>query len=185
MNPASSIESMISENPYAYTQSSALPVPADVQGTFGDRELAAVVGPKADDYLHQWKTSTRFNWAAFFFGGAWMMYRKMYLETFALVGSCSILNLVVHFGYIAAIGTVPPSQIQALLSIATWVVIGCWANLWYRYHVGRVISKARSHGHEGEELLQVLAKRGGTSAVAVVLFVVAMITLFIATPPTL
>jgi len=45
-----------------------------------DAELKAVFGPHTDYYVAQWRGTAprQSNWAAFFFSGIWLLFRRMY-----------------------------------------------------------------------------------------------------------
>ena len=149
-------------------------------------ELRAFVGPNADYYLPGWWAKKwKWNWAAFFFGGWWIAYRKMYKA------------FVIFFGIIlteTSIELVFFPNLAELIGRATYVVYaivcGAFGNTWYYRKAKAVIADAHSHGGQQWDPAGVpdvygeLRKRGGTSVliaiVAVALaFVIAFATLMV------
>ena len=96
--------------------------------------------------------SISWNWAAFFMGIYWMIYRKMYFKAAAFL----LLNII---------ATNTP-HIEIYLNTAVLVGIGIFGNALYLDHVEEKIEKAKIiFPHNKEE---VLAKRGGTNLPLVV-----------------
>ncbi len=96
--------------------------------------------------------SISWNWAAFFMGIYWMIYRKMYFKAAAFL----LLNII---------ATNTP-HIGVYLNTAVLVGIGIFGNALYLDHVEEKIEKAKIiFPHNKEE---VLAKRGGTNLPLVV-----------------
>ena len=96
--------------------------------------------------------SISWNWAAFFMGIYWMIYRKMYFKAAAFL----LLNII---------ATNTP-HIGIYLNTAVLVGIGIFGNALYLDHVEEKIEKAKIiFPHNKEE---VLAKRGGTNLPLVV-----------------
>lgn len=46
------------------------------------------------EYMELYDTKTSWNWAAFFFGPFWMVYRKMYLNTAIILTIMVVLNMI-------------------------------------------------------------------------------------------
>lgn len=138
-------------------------------------DLAAFVGTKADYYLPRFRrmarngSSASWNWAAFFFGPLWLLYRKMYawgaivmilelLQTAVTQISYKALGLVVteEMTYAEAYALVQsaiskPSSLYFLLSISLFSVImlvisiglAVFGNRLYRDHCRRTITRVR------------------------------------------
>ena len=127
-------------------------------------ELKAYVGEKADYYLHQWRNPLYiFNWGAFFFTGAWMVYRKMYWQFLAVMGATVVVSLILQ--------TLGISQAW-IPSLALGLVCGYFGSKWYHYHALRVIRKTRLKKPRADERLKLLAKRGGTNTTFVIAVIV-------------
>ena len=88
-----------------------------------EAELRAVFGPRADYYVAQWQGTARraSNWAAFWFSGAWLPFRRLYsaaLIFYAAIAVESVLEEIVFrwIGY----GEVPTAVSRAVaLACAT------------------------------------------------------------------
>lgn len=108
--------------------------------------------------------SRSWNWAAFFMGIYWMVYRKMYFKA----GAFFILSLVAS----------STPYIGSLLNVAVTVGIGIYANALYLDHVKGSIEKAKIlFPHEKETILK---KLGGTNLpLALGLYLVVIFTLFL------
>ncbi len=150
-------------------------------------ELRAFVGPNADYYLPGWWAKKwKWNWAAFFFGGWWIAYRKMYKA------------FVIFFGIIlteTSIELVFFPNLAELIGRATYVVYaivcGAFGNTWYYRKAKAVIADAHSHGGHpqwdpagGPDVYGELRKRGGTSVLIAIValalaFVIAFATLMV------
>jgi len=128
------------------------------------------VGKNADYYLARWSSLTGegvgFSWPAFFLGGLWLSYRKMYRNYFILYG--------VVFGKVAAenllfrglLNMPPPPILSWIFLIAMATILGKYGNRWYLMHVQKHIAELRLKGLDEPELVHELAKRGGVSWLA-------------------
>ncbi|GGH37395.1 DUF2628 domain-containing protein [Paenibacillus segetis] len=57
-------------------------------------DLKLFVGPRASVYARKWEENSHWNWAAFLFGGYWLLYRGMYLYLLIyIIGEALILNI--------------------------------------------------------------------------------------------
>ena len=91
--------------------------------------------------------SISWNWAAFFMGIYWMIYRKMYFKAFAFF----ILSVVAsHTPYIGTI-----------LNFAILIGIGIYANALYLDHVRESIKKINILFPNNKE--EIIKKKGGTN----------------------
>ena len=139
--------------------------------SFPAEELRAFVGPKAKYYLSAWRATvnekrTTFNWAAFFGTAAWLLYRKMYRLAALCLGVIFCVSIVEDI----ASASVP----AAVWGLTTGIIVGYYGNRWYFHHALRAVGQLRSSG------LRALAKRGGTSPVAVlVLFILVLVALLL------
>ena len=107
--------------------------------------------------------SISWNWAAFFMGIYWMVYRKMYFKAAAFY----VLSLVAS----------RTPYIGSILNIAVLIGIAMYANALYMDHVEGNIKKIKMvFPHNKEEVIQ---KIGGTSMVMVIgVIVVEFIAIF-------
>lgn len=136
-----------------------------------EKEVRAFVGPNADYYLKVWRRTlvggggaTVFNWAAFFFVGQWLGFRKMVVALLFLIGlHCT--GAVLAGLSVEILGMHPKwlQALEALIWLILAVVCGVCGNRWYLSHALRVIAKVRSKGLAEDVHLVELAIRGGTS----------------------
>ncbi len=132
-------------------------------------DLVAFIGNKAGYYSHEFKKfncngvdafSLTWNWAAFWGGFGWMLYRKMYMW--------SIIAFILMF--------VP------YLGLASWIAFGAVANYLYYQHVKRKILEVRAL-HQSGDIAVALSQTGGVHRwlpVAAVIFTVLLVLLFLA-----
>jgi len=120
-----------------------------------------LVGTKTEYYLPRFETMetlnsmTGWNWAAFFFGNAWMLYRKMYA-----------------FGIILWIaGNVLSSLGLGLVNFALSIGVGVVGNFLYMKDINNRTEKAMNMQPEERELF--IQKNSGTSWTPVLLLFVA------------
>ena len=161
-------------------------------------DLAAIVGAKANYYLPRFRrisrngSNTSWNWAAFFLGPLWLLYRKMYGLGILVMVLDLLQTIVADLGF-RAIGltgteistTELLARLQSAMSnssdvyilFAVWlismvslivsIVIGVYANRLYLNHCLKTVRRARSNTPDltaGE-----LTSFGGTStAIAVI-----------------
>jgi hypothetical protein len=112
--------------------------------------LRAFVGEKFDYYNKQWEKELTFNFAAFFLGGFWLLYRKMYLVFF----------LTYFLLYGTATGYV--------LTAIAWIMLGLTANKIYYFHVAAKVNKIEETKKEIQ--MNFAIQKGGTSFLGPVLF---------------
>jgi hypothetical protein len=152
-----------------------------------EREISAFVGKNADYYIRHWPhprdlygRARGFNWAAFFLGGLWIPYRKMYRATlilFAIVTASVVVDLIADdLGFKNPIGRI--------FQLAVAFVCGRYGNGWYLAHTRREVARVRALGLEDNAYDEALRRRGGTSLLAsiglFVLFLLAVLVLGVA-----
>ena len=109
--------------------------------------------------------SVSWNWAAFFLGIYWMIYRKMYFKA----GAFFILSLVAS----------STPYIGGILNFAVLVGIGIYANALYMDHVDGNIEKVKTLFSDNKEVI--IKKIGGTNLpLALGLYKVVLFSLFLA-----
>lgn len=158
------------------------PVVADVQPEIVDAEIIRppkryespaadarevrerLVGSKTDYYLPRFEkmenlnSFTSWNWAAFFFGTGWMMYRKMYAYGAVMYCISWVLALLELTG----------------LSLLLGVGIGVFGNYLYMKDINNRTEKAMNMQPEEREIY--IQKNSGTGwVVVIILFVVGMV----------
>ena len=130
-----------------------------------DAELHAVFGRAADYYVAQWRGTARrgYNWAAFFFGGVWLAFRRMYL--FATIFWLLVLVISVGAEYIAGLflrSTTRARWIDGATTLVFGFICGAAGNQVYFSHIRRITAETRAMRLSGDEHLAVLTARGGT-----------------------
>ena len=148
-----------------------------------EEELAAFVGPRAPYYVGAWSDLTkdgstfgRFNGAAFFLSGGWLLYRRLYGAAaifLVIVLSESIASEVVfrHWGLES-----PPRSYDLMMTAIYAGVTGLLGNRWYYKHALRRIRALKASGVTSKPAL---AQLGGTSWVAPIVGVLAFLLAFI------
>lgn len=173
--------------------------PEEVIDDVKAEDLSAVVGTKADYYLPRFRrmarnnSSASWNWAAFFFGPLWLLYRKMYglgvilmilevLQTavteiaykaieFSVADDMTYAEL---YALVESALTEPSNRyfflsiwLFSLITLVVSIALGVFGNRLYRDHCLKAITHMRSKTPDltaGE-----LASIGGTSiAVAII-----------------
>jgi hypothetical protein len=113
------------------------------------------IGTNRDYYLSKWNRHkgkewfVSWNWAGFFFGCLWLLYRKMYVLFFAIYFS------IVFFSYFLPIS-----------GIGMAMLTGMYGNAFYRRHTTRKIREIRS-SVDPEHQERMIKEEGGTSVLAV------------------
>lgn len=141
-----------------------------LQYTFeGSEDFVAFLGGDDEYYLPKFKKfvdrGNRFlftwNWAAFFFQGGWLLYRKLYLW-FAIA---FLLSLIPIFGVLFGI---------------VWAMTG---NYLYFMKAAKAIKRIRSTVPADSDLTQLIAKRGGVNVwvaiVGAILWVLGTVATFV------
>lgn len=130
-------------------------------------EVAAFVGPKADVYTEKWRamwnarpnpktveSALSWNWAAFFLGGFWMCYRKMWV----LGGSVLLLMISLELFLLPAL-PIPPLTMAIIFS----VTLGMLGNAIYLAHVRKGLTRIAASEKDSAARESALAKAGGVS----------------------
>jgi hypothetical protein len=139
-----------------------------------EQELRAFVWPNANYYLKSWQPAlsdeggpTGFKWAAFFFPGLWLGYRKMYAAVFILYGLVLAETALEPVVFVCVLKLPDvPHGLGAIVGLVTGVLIGTFGNGWYLARARRVIGEVRSLGLSEADHLKALAARGGISPAA-------------------
>jgi hypothetical protein len=145
-----------------------------------EQEIRAFVGPRADYYLEEWRLALAgteialgFNWAAFFLSWLWLPYRKMYRATMVLYGIILLATILEDIVFVGILGKPEaPRILERFVALLAAIACGVLGNAWYVSHAQETIAEVRSQGLADDAYFQVLAKRGGTSAAAVLGFLV-------------
>lgn len=135
------------------------------------------VGTKAEVYRRKWKNKNPeklnlgWNWAAFFFGGYWLLYRRMYKEWLILVGA-SIVLIIVN-GCLAI-----PFQIFRSIDLSdfTNLFVCLFGDSLYQRKAYKVIKKQMDRPEN--EIVETIKAKGDVDVTACVLLVFARIILF-------
>jgi hypothetical protein len=101
-----------------------------------------------------------FNWAAFLFSAPWLFYRKMY--------GVAVVFLVAAI----ALAAVLP---EVVVTFSFALLCGLYGNWLYYRQARRVIRRVRSQEPVEDNRAKVLAQRGGTSPIAVFLFLLVIL----------
>ena len=148
-----------------------------------EAELVDFVGPRADYYLAAWRPLRsgqvrrgRFNGAAFFLSGIWLLYRRMYMAVTILMVTVIIESLVSDALFARAGLEVAPQSYNQFMTVLYMAVLGAFGNRWYYWHAVRHIRRAQQTDPVSRD---VLARKGGISWLGVALGSVAILLVLI------
>ena len=152
---------------------------------FPDAYWQAYFGKQADYYMTQLHALRQgrlcqFSYPAFLLGFAWMIYRRMYIVALAVLlvtlVEGSLETLVMELLHASA--TVQQS-VQLLGNVLFGLLMGSFGNRLYIWDARRSIRQVvqTQHHHAEEALLDRIAAKGGTSAIAVVTLFLALTVL--------
>lgn len=110
------------------------------------------------------------NWAAFFLGINWFLYRKMYIQT------AKLLLASIAIGVISAI--IPYSSI--LLGLGLSIVVGMYGNSVYLDHVNSKLDEINRMGYKYKE--SEIIRKGGTNLAIPIIIAVVQLIIAIAIP---
>ncbi len=96
------------------------------------------------------------NWAAFFGGGAWVLYRKMYGWFFVFSGI-----FFIAFGFAAFLEDTGFPVLGYLLPLGTWIAYTFFANSIYHSSVKKKIAVAQISIKDSSKLLEFFRQKGG------------------------
>ncbi len=150
-------------------------------GEFPDRYWEAYFGRQAPYYMRQLQrrrtdTPTQFNWAAFLLGFGWMIYRRMYLVALCAFILLSLEGMVESLVlYAIGVDERSMSGFNGAMGLLLGALLGALANRIYLWDARRSIREVLAHhGHLHEaEVLARIARRGGTSWLAIIVLLVA------------
>jgi hypothetical protein len=135
-----------------------------------EQELRSFVGSGAGYYLRKWRpllagesTSAGFNFAAFFFAGLWLPYRKMWRATLLLYGVVLAEFVAEDLLWYVLFRREAPLSFSPVASLIVGLYCGANANRWYLRHTLQAIMEVQLQETSDEARLQVLAARGGTA----------------------
>lgn len=122
-----------------------------------------------------------FNIYAFFFNCAWLVFRKMYKPFLLLLLVFLILAIIVEtLHQTGAISNSTNSDINILYYFLIPAITGCFSNKWYIKRSIKTVETAVSNSDDSTSVTEYLKKKGGTSTVALVIFIIISIVLNVA-----
>lgn len=141
--------------------------------------LALFVGENYPFYARRWAESDQrfggkvsWNWAAFFLGPVWMVYRKMYAHCAILLAASIVLTGLAQAAG-AAVEDIVKWQMYAGPAIS--FLLGLFGNWLYRQHAERKVRQITAANGQSEQARLLLARQGGvnlTTALALLTIVV-------------
>lgn len=126
-----------------------------------EAELRAFVGPRSDYYSERWRRLEEaghrrlpFNFAAFFLGFVWVLYRRMYgifwLAVAVFLAEAAISEWVAH----RLMGLETTTRTYDLLSALVYAAtFGTFANLWYFRHAQRRLRALKARGADERQII--------------------------------
>lgn len=139
-----------------------------VAGLSEDEARRLFVGKKADHYLPKWKSMDTaknprsWNWAAAFFSGIWLAYRKMPL----LAAPVLLINLA---SATATLTRRSDTWFGRVLPLIVAVTVGVAGNGWYYGKAKKKLALAKRNHADRESLKRAIVKTGGTSRAGAVI----------------
>lgn len=119
-----------------------------------EADLRAFVGPRFDYYQERWERFERsgrrhlpFNFAAFFGGFVWVLYRRMY--RIVGIAIAIVIAEAIISGWVAAtwMGLQSTSRTHdSLIALVISATTGTFGNLWYYRHAERRLNALRASG---------------------------------------
>lgn len=155
-----------------------LPVGPTEAGSADGREqrlLRSFVGSNVDFYLKKWgspavkpsERTTGFNWAALFFSGLWLAYRKMYKAVAIFLAVVLVETIAEEVLFVGILGHAEtPAALGRFVGIAFGIICGACGNLWYLRHANAAVADVLAQGLDEPAAAAALSKRGGTSLLA-------------------
>lgn len=138
------------------------------------QRIEKYIGPKKGVYLKKFDKIEQgrisWNWCGFLVSGLWLLYRKMYAYFFAIFGIVFAIELILNF----AVPDKTAQTISCIISLAFNVAIGLWGdNLYYRKL--KKLAAFEESANIAVDDMQYVKKNGGTSAAAVVIYIIVWI----------
>jgi hypothetical protein len=144
-----------------------------------EQEIRLFVGKNANYYLQRWYSwlpgegnGSSFNAAAFWLAGFWLAYRKMYKITLIFYGSIIAETVLENILFLGILNYKEiPTGWNFIVGIASGLICGVYGNRWYYSHTCDKIAEVRRLNLSEESLTQAFRKRGGTSWLTAVGFI--------------
>ena len=127
-------------------------------------ELNLFVGPRASVYSRKWEDNSHWNWAAFLFGGYWLLYRGMYLFLLVyLIVEAMILNIVSSM-YPRFYFSSEMVIVLLLTNLITKVGFTAIANKLYLHHAKRKINAIKLRYRKDKETIDAKIIQAGETS---------------------
>lgn len=162
-------QALPNENPYASPGYIPIDAQANPAESVEENDIRAFVGQNKHYYVDKWRSSRRpsgagFNWAAFFLGGLWLAYRKMYVAATIFYTFILLESVAGHVLFVVVLGKEDvPAGLGRAIGLGVALVCGASGNRWYLSHARKVISEVRARQMEDDAVADELSRRGGTS----------------------
>ncbi len=102
------------------------------------------------------------NWPAFFVGGVWALYRKMYGWFFILLGVAFVSSILEEAG---------APWLSAIVFFVPWIAFAIFANSFYQNNLRKKIAEAKMTIEDESRLIEYLRYKGGVHTWVVWVFV--------------
>ncbi|MDO4770184.1 MAG: GYF domain-containing protein [Brachymonas sp.] len=129
--------------------------------------LALFVGENYPFYARRWAESDQrfggklsWNWAAFFLGPIWLVYRKMYAHCAALLAASLALTALAQASGVS-VEDILKWQMHAGPAIS--FLLGLFGNWLYRLHAQRKVRQIIEANGQSEQVRLLLARQGGVN----------------------
>jgi len=123
------------------------------------------IGKNADYFLDKWSVgpNTR-NFAAFFFGPLWLLYRKMFWQGGLILAAITVITMV-EFVLFPNMSERIHDRLSLAIGLGVALLVGSLGNGWYKAHVERAVARLQGSGASAESY----SRQGGTSWLVAIL----------------
>ena len=136
---------------------------------YSEAELRSFIGPRASYYLkhfqrleHGGSSGLSFNFAAFFFSLAWLLYRRLHRIFWIAIAIVIVETVLSEWVATAFLGlNTTSTTYNQLVTLAYAVTVGTFANALYYRHTSRRITDLRANAATEEKIAQAGGVRWG------------------------
>jgi len=176
--PPLAVQVLPPETTTAVDKSEAMTIFLNNGLVINESEWRHFIGDRAEYYLSRWRDieksrqKANWNWAAFFFHGWWLAYRKMYYQAFIVL---SIAMMDIIFRTSLGMHDFGSRSIKYIFLIP----VGLFANYLYYTHARQKIVEIKILHKTEESQAAAFPQSGGTSWVGCMIAILAFVLLLI------
>jgi hypothetical protein len=142
-------------------------------------------GRSAEYYIDRLKwyfngSKTSFNIYAFFMGGFWLLFRKMYRQFFLILLFLFLYGIILEILYLTGvINYIIYSDIGKANYLILPAITGCFSNKWYVKKSIKSVQNAVATFNDPINAHEYLNRKGGTSIVGPIVLLISSIVFFL------